>query len=195
MLAPVRITAVVERVEEESMKVLLVAAAAIACTVGLALAAAYAAQASAAGASAGASVSPPRCPTSELVVWLDTEGNHAAGSTYYKLEFTNLSGHRCTLSGYPGVSAVDLRHHRLGSAAARNTHLAPHLVSLAGGASASAVLQITDAGVFPPSACRQRTAAALRVYPPNQTASKIVPFPFRACGHTGPVYLHVEAAA
>jgi hypothetical protein len=194
MLAPVRITAVVH-VEEESVKVLRVASAAIACTAGLALAATYAARASSAGASGGAAVSLPRCATSGLVVWLDTAGSHAAGSTYYKLEFTNLSAHRCSLFGYPGVSAVDLGHHLLGGAAARNTHLAPHLVSLASGASASAVLQLTDTGVFPRSACRQRTAAGLRVYPPDQTASKIVPFPFPACGHTGPVYLHVEAVA
>jgi hypothetical protein len=33
----------------------------------------------------------------------------------------------------------------------------------------------------------------LRVYPPGETRSKVVPFPFRACARSGPVYLHVEA--
>ena len=47
----------------------------------------------------------PRCATSGLVVWLDTQGDGAAGSIYYKLELTNLSRHTCTLLGYPGVSA------------------------------------------------------------------------------------------
>jgi hypothetical protein len=182
-------------VEEEAMKALLAAAAPIACAAALTFAATYTAPVSAADASAAAPVRVPRCATSKLVVWLDTSGNHAAGSTYYKLEFTNLSAHRCTLFGYPGVSAVDLRRHRLGSAAGRNPHLTPHLVSVASGASASAVLQITDAGVFPPSVCSQRTAAGLRVYPPDQTRAEIVPFPFRACAHPGPVYLHVEAVA
>jgi hypothetical protein len=35
----------------------------------------------------------------------------------YYLEFTNLSGHACTLAGYPGVSAVGLSGGQLGSPA------------------------------------------------------------------------------
>jgi hypothetical protein len=35
------------------------------------------------------------------------------------------------------------------------------------------------------------TAAGWRVYPPNQTASKVVPFPAGASGKAGPVYMHV----
>ena len=31
------------------------------------------------------------------------------------------------------------------------------------------------------------------VYPPNQTASKVVPYPFLACSRPGPVYLSVQA--
>lgn len=34
------------------------------------------------------------------------------------------------------------------------------------------------------------TAAGLRVYPPNQFASKVIPYPFPACPHAGPVYIH-----
>ena len=33
----------------------------------------------------------------------------------------------------------------------------------------------------------------LRVYPPDATASKVVPFPFGACARVGPAYLNVEA--
>ena len=50
----------------------------------------------------------PRCASSGLVIWLETQGNGALGSIYYNLDFTNLSGHACTLVGYPGVSAVNL---------------------------------------------------------------------------------------
>ena len=50
----------------------------------------------------------PKCATSGLVVWMDTNGNGAAGTIYYELQFTNLSGQTCTLTGYPGVSAVKL---------------------------------------------------------------------------------------
>jgi len=134
----------------------------------------------------------PRCATSGLVIWLETQGNGALGSIYYNLDFTNLSGHSCTLLGYPGVSAVDLGGHTLGSAASRDNSHAPVVVTLANGASARAVLRIVEAGNFPPSTCRQVNAAGLRVYPPNQTASKVVPFPFSACSRSGPVYLSVR---
>ena len=134
----------------------------------------------------------PRCATSALVLWLDTTGNGAAGSSYYSLGFTNLSGHACTLLGYPGVSAVNLGGHALGSAAARENFQTPRVVTLAGGATAHAVLRIVEAGNFPASRCHEVTAAGLRVYPPNELASKVIPFPFPACSRTGPVYLSVR---
>jgi Protein of unknown function (DUF4232) len=137
--------------------------------------------------------STPKCATSGLVVWLDTQGNGTAGSVYYTLEFTNLSSHACTLSGYPGVSAVNLAGHQLGSAASRDHTTAPHPVTLASGASATAVLRIVEAGNFPTSACSETTAAGLRVYPPNLARAKVVPFPFSVCSLTGPVYLSVRA--
>jgi hypothetical protein len=65
------------------------------------------------------------------------------------------------------------------------------VVTLANGATAKAVLRITEAGNYPGSLCRRVTAAGIRVYPPNQTASKIVPFPFQACTRPGPVILDV----
>jgi hypothetical protein len=145
-----------------------------------------------AGTAAAASV--PACATSGLVIWLYTPpGNGAAGSTYYDVEFTNLSKHSCTLLGYPGVSAVNLASHQLGTSAARNNAFKPALVTLSRGASAIAVLQITDTGALPGPSCRPTTAAGLRVYPPSQTSSKVVPFPFQACSVFGPSYLHVEA--
>jgi hypothetical protein len=137
--------------------------------------------------------SAPACSTSGLVIWLDTRGNGTAGSTYYNLEFTNQSGHACTLRGYPGVSAVDLSGHQLGSAASRNPARAPRLVTLATDKTAVAVLRIVDVGVFSPSQCKQRPAAGLRVFPPNRRTSKSVPFPFAACSRRGPTYLSVEA--
>src|SRR5213595_1441703 len=78
-----------------------------------------------------------RCTTGRLVVWMDTEGNGAAGRVFYKLQFTHLSRHPCTLFRYPGVSAVDLHGHRLGSPAAR-THAHPRHASLRKGATAAA---------------------------------------------------------
>jgi hypothetical protein len=135
----------------------------------------------------------PACATGGLVVWMNTNGNGAAGTVYYVLRFTNLSGHTCTLRGFPGVSAVKLNGHQLGSAAGRDHTTPVKTISIANGHTAKATLGIVEAGNFPSSKCGQTTAAGLRVYPPNQTASKIVPSPFAACSHTGPIFLTVRA--
>jgi Protein of unknown function (DUF4232) len=165
----------------------MVAASAALCAVGLATVTNASGSATAAGAA-------PSCATSGLVVWLDTQGDSAAGSVSFKLEFTNQSGRRCTLHGYPGVSAVDLRGRQLGHAASR-TSSPLRVVSLASGATASAGLRIVVAGNFPSAACHRVAAAGVRVFPPNQTVSKVVPFPFEACAKSGPVYLNVKAVA
>jgi hypothetical protein len=136
----------------------------------------------------------PQCPTSGLVVWLNTRGNAAAGSSYYTLEFTNLSGHSCTLKGYPGVSAVGLNGAALGSAASREPS-STAAVTLANGSAATVVLRIVVAQNYPASKCHSVTAAGLRVYPPGQTAAKLVPFPFSACSKAGPEFLTVKAVA
>jgi Protein of unknown function (DUF4232) len=135
----------------------------------------------------------PSCSSSGLVVWLNTQGNGAAGSTFYRLEFTNLSTRACTLGGYPGVSAVSIGGRQLGRAASRDHSRAPRTVRIARGATATALLRIVNVGNFPRSACRPVTAAGLRVYPPNQGAAKAVPFPFRACSRSGPGFLSVRA--
>jgi Domain of unknown function (DUF4232) len=146
----------------------------------------------AAGASARVASARPACATADLVVWLDTQGSGAAGSVYYTLRFTNLSGHACTLFGFAGVSAIDLRGRRVGKAATRNPVRA-HTVTLERGATARAVLQLVNVDNFPAAACRKVTAAGLRVYPPGQRAAKTIPFPFRACSRrAGPAFLHIS---
>jgi len=109
------------------------------------------------------------------------------------LKLTNLSGHSCALTGYAGVSAINLRGHQLGKAASRTGSPPPKLVKLADGATATEVLRIVDVSLLTRSACRPVTAAGLRVYPPNQTVTKAIPFPLRACSRGGPVYLSVQA--
>jgi len=143
-------------------------------------------------AGAASQTGSPSCSTAGMVVWLNTQGNGTAGSIYYDLEFTNLSGRTCTLYGYPGVSGVTLSGRQLGSAASRNPAQPRSTVSIADGASALTPLQIVNVGNFSQSVCGPTTAAGLRVYPPNQRASKIVPFPFGACARSGPIYLSVQ---
>jgi Domain of unknown function (DUF4232) len=132
-----------------------------------------------------------RCATSALAVWIGIgEGGGAAGSTYYPLELTNVSSHACHLFGFPGVSANS--SHQLGSPAQRN-HAAPeHSVSLAPGETAHTVLQITDVGNFSVSQCKPVPAAGLKVIPPDERTAAEVPFSFRACSKTGPIYLTVQ---
>ena len=142
------------------------------------------------GAAAHTGLTTPACATSGLDVWIDTQGNGALGTIYYTLEFTNLSGSTCTMFGYPGVSATSLRGTQLGSAAAR-IGASPLTVTLANGATATALLGIVEAGIFPPTPCGPTTAAGLRVYPPGQTQSRAVPFPFGACSKAGPQYLKI----
>jgi len=164
----------------------------------LAVAVSVTAAASSAAAPRARAASAPACTTAGLVVWLDTNGDGAAGSTNYKLEFTNLSGHSCTLSGYPGVSAVDRAGHQIGAAAKRDSATTPHSVTLHSGASASAAtatLRIVDYLNFPRATCGPTAAAGLRVYPPNQRASKLVPFPFGACSHGADGVLSIRAVS
>jgi Protein of unknown function (DUF4232) len=150
-------------------------------------------------ASAGSPARPgaiatPLCETPGLVIWLDTTGNGAAGTTFYNLHLTNLSGHACTLNGFPFLYAVNLSGHQVGPRAPFRTPPSPHQVKLRNGQTATAVLGIVDTGNFPSSACRPVTAAGLRVFPPNQTRSKLVPFPFSACSRAhGPASLNVGA--
>ena len=134
----------------------------------------------------------PRCGTGSLTAWLGIPGNGSAGGASYQLELSNTSGHTCTLFGFPGVSALAGGGHQLGSAAGRDHADRTRLVTLGRGATAHAVLQITDVANFPSATCGQTTAVALRVYPPGATRSLQVPFRFRACGKSGPVYLHVR---
>jgi hypothetical protein len=146
------------------------------------------------GAASVDATSLPSCATSTTVIWLYVPvGSAAAGSSYFDLRFTNLSGRTCALGGHPGVSAVNLSGHQLGNAASFVGAAGLASVDLANGASATSTLRITDVANFPARSCHPVAAAGLRVYPPNQRASKIVPFPLSACGKTGETFLQVSA--
>jgi Protein of unknown function (DUF4232) len=171
------------------------AALALTCTAAVIPTAALAASGSpakpAAAARSAAAAVPPRCGTGALTAWLGIPGDGYAGGVVYQLELSNTSTHACTLYGYPGVSALAPGGHQLGHAAGRGPASANRLVTLGRGATAHAVLQITDVANFPPSSCGETTAVALRVYPPGATRSLEIPFTFQACSKSGPVYLHV----
>jgi hypothetical protein len=176
----------------------LTGAAVLACAAALAPAAALAA--TSAPAAPRATASTPPCATSGLVVWLNVPpGNGYTGGASYGLEFTNLSGHACTLRGHPGVSAVSLNGHQFGKPAAWGPP-AITTVTLANRATATATLDVADTGDFglqcfsrPPGPGDPHgilpIAAGLRVYPPGQTAATFIPYPLQACAHNGPVWM------
>ena len=136
----------------------------------------------------------PGCETPGLVIWLDTNGDGAAGSVFYKLKFTNLSGHTCTLNGFPFINAVSLTGSLLGHRAGFTGGPA-HQVTLGQGQTATALLQIVNVLNFPAAQCKPVTAAGFRVFPPNQTRAKVVPFPFGACSASGPAFMFVRPVA
>ena len=88
---------------------------------------------------APAAAAAPRCSTSDLTAWIGVPGDGAAGTTAYQLELSNTSHHTCTLTGFPGVSAVGLGGHRLGRAAGRDHSDPTRLVTLRRGATAHVV--------------------------------------------------------
>jgi len=147
--------------------------------------------AGAANAAARARPATAACQPGSMVTWLNTQGNGAAGTIFYTLNFTNLSTSACTLRGYPGVSAVSLRGHQIGSAGGRLTVKPVRTITVRSGDTAHANLGIVEAGNF--SGCSQMTAAGVRVFAPNQARSQTDPFPFQACSNRGPVILKVSA--
>jgi hypothetical protein len=129
----------------------------------------------ASGTARTTATSVPACTAHDLGAWVAiTQGNGAAGSVYYPLQFTNLSRHACAMRGFPGVSALDRAAHQLGRPAARDYAVPARTVVLA------------------PAACHPvYSAIELRIYPPDQRQATLAAYNLAACAHAGPVYLHV----
>jgi Protein of unknown function (DUF4232) len=171
-------------------RVLAVGAAAMA---GLAIStAAYAATSSPAAARTPAAAI-PKCTASDLGVWLAIDqGNGAAGTIYFPLEFTNLSHHTCYLYGYPGVSALGRNGHQLGSSASWGSLAGARIVNLAPGATAHTLLAYRDAVVTTELGCDPvYSAVDLVVYPPGQRSATDAAFSFEGCSHRGPVWMSI----
>jgi hypothetical protein len=107
-----------------------------------------------------------------------------------------LSGHACTLQGFPVVFAVNLSGHQIGNRALFNHGFPANITTVGNGKTIHAVLGIVDTGVFPASACKPVTAAGLEVFAPTgiNEVGRTVPFPFSACSTQGshaPTFLNV----
>jgi hypothetical protein len=135
----------------------------------------------------------PACTAANLGAWVAVDqGNGAAGSIYYPLQFTNLSRHACAMRGFPGVSAVDRNGHQLGSPASWGRVTPVRTVVLASGATAHTILRYSDATVSTAPGCHPVSSTfELRVYPPDQFSATHAAFGLQACSHAGPIYLSV----
>ncbi len=110
----------------------------------------------------------------------------------FPVEFTNISGSACTLSGYPAVSAYLAGGAQAGNAAALDTSVTARRIVLAPGASAHAAI-IDSASA---SRCRVVDAAGLRIVAPGQSVARYVRHTVTACSSAGrkaPVFLRVRA--
>jgi hypothetical protein len=134
------------------------------------------------GAGGGRGTATGACAASSLRVTVDAgAAGAAAGSTYYPIDFTNGSGVRCRLDGYPGAWFATSAGHRIGSAASRDQAVTAHPVALRPGATAHAWLQVTAAANYPEKACRPVTAHWLRIRVPGAAAVSAVRRAFPAC--------------
>lgn len=120
------------------------------------------------------------CRTAALRIAVDDrQVQGAAGSAYYPLNFTNMSGRACEMYGYPGVSfaaAPAGAARQIGVPAQRNAAFAKTSVRLAPGQTAHAWLKVTVAVSYPAatmagyvghafSACSSTSTALLSVLP------------------------------
>lgn len=122
----------------------------------------------------------PSCATSSLHAHMGSN-NGTAGATYTSVNFTNISGSTCTLYGYPGISLAVGHYTQVGESAAWNYADSKELVTLAPGATGSAIVKIADAYNFPPATCDPTSTTYLVVYPPNNTVPIHLSYPAVTC--------------
>jgi len=165
----------------------------LACAVALGAGSAAWATSSASAAPAQPSATIPMCTAGDLAVWVNLQqANGAAGTGYYPLEFTNISGHACGTGGYPGVSATGAAGKQLGDAAGRDPVYPARSVTIPAGGTAHALFSWGSAEVST-SGCKPAKAQQLRVYPPNSRTAISTFFDLPSCTVGGKhVYLHVS---
>jgi hypothetical protein len=111
------------------------------------------------------------CTTTELSVSIG-QGGGAAGTAHIPLVFTNTGSANCTLHGYPGVSVVGASGNQIGPAASRTSSATPPSVTLASGATTTAVVTLSDVLNSCPNPA---TPDGFRIYPPDQTTALYAP--------------------
>jgi hypothetical protein len=133
----------------------------------------------------GGTVAVAACRAASLRVTVNAgEAGGAAGSTYYPVDFTNISRSACGMYGYPGISLVTSAGsagRQIGAAAQRDPAFGKLAVRLAAGGVAHAWLQVAQAGNYPAFTCQPVRAHWLRVFAPGQTVPSFVSYSVDAC--------------
>jgi hypothetical protein len=133
----------------------------------------------------------PGCAVSGLRISVGAGARLTAVVTRYQVDFTNVSGAPCALTGYPEVAAYQGDGAEVGDAAVEDTAVAALRVVLAPGQTAHASL---DASLS--AGCRPVRVAGLRVVAPGQSAARYAKRPLTACAAHVPGadgYLRVRA--
>jgi Protein of unknown function (DUF4232) len=138
----------------------------------------------------------PRCAPSGLDISIASQGAGARVITSHTaslpVDFTNISGAACTLSGYPQVSAYLAGGGQVGNAAVLDRSVSARRIMLAPGATAHAAVVAS----VPARRCGPVAVTGLRVVLPGQHVALYVRHPMTACsaaGHKAPVFLRVWA--
>jgi hypothetical protein len=133
----------------------------------------------------------PRCSQSDTYVWFALSPNGTTGAIYYPVEFTNTGGSACTLTGYPGVSAISAKLRQLGLSATRVAAPA-RTVTVQPKQTVHAFLGILPRGFI---RCHNATADGLKVYPPNEKGKQFVlSFTFSVCKNKPDLQIYPVAA-
>ncbi|HWD03060.1 MAG TPA: DUF4232 domain-containing protein [Amycolatopsis sp.] len=120
------------------------------------------------------------CKAADVALSLG-QGDAGAGSAYRPLLIKNTSGKECTIQGFPGVSYVTGDDgHQVGPAAERSGTKGA-AIKLQPGQSASADIQFVQVQNFDPAVCKPTAVRGLRIYLPQETASKFVADPGTGC--------------
>ncbi len=152
----------------------MVVATAAMVAVGGGSASAESASAESAGAESVAAI--PECNVNTLSLSLGQQGP-VGNWTFRALQFTNVSGTSCSMTGWPGVSYVAGDDgHQVGSAAVRQASSHGTII-LAPGAVASAITAAFDIRQYDPSACQPTNVRGYRVYAPDDRLAMFVPLP------------------
>jgi hypothetical protein len=133
---------------------------------------------------ATATAATPKCGPADLGVWVARDQTGVAlGTASFRLEFTNLSHHACSLYGFPGVSARASNGRLLGNPARRDRAVKARTVRLVPGATGYALLEYSD--VVTGNCPAKVTSAYLLVYAPDRFVANTAFWSLTACTTPG----------